>query len=138
ILPEKFLDGLRTLLREVFMHQAQRLTECAHGFAISPVTREEQPVRTESIPDFIQPRTIKAELARDSSARSHPAALLIDALKDLGDLYIHLLAFSEFAKSLLVSSAGRRFVGDRRARQVVNHNPEARNLVGDSQQIRDI
>src|SRR5580704_4719347 len=120
------------------MNQAQRLAKCAHGFAVGPVTREEQPVRTEGLPDFIQPWTIKAQLTPDSSAGSHPMALLIDALKDFGDLYIHLRAFSEFSKSLLVGSAGPRFFGDRSARQVIDHNPQGGDLVGDSQQIRDI
>src|SRR5205085_5120116 len=98
----------------------------------------EQPVWTEGLPDFIQPWTIKAQLTRDSSARLHPAALLIDALKDFGDLHIHLSAFSEFSKSLQVGSARRRFVGNRSPRQVVNHDPERGDLVGDSQQVRDV
>src|ERR1700688_2934074 len=120
------------------MNQAQRLAKCAHRFAVGPVTREEQPVRTEGLPDFVQPWTIEAQLTRDSSARLHPAALLIDALKDFGDLHINLRTLSEFSKSLLVGSAGRRFVGDRSAWQVINHNPEGGDLVGDSQQVRDI
>jgi hypothetical protein len=113
ILPEELFDGVQALLREVLMDQAQRFAERPHGFAVGPVTCEQETVRTERFPDFIQPRTIKAQLTRDSSRRSDATTILIDALKNLGNLHVYLRAFSEFSKSVQISIAGCTFIGDR-------------------------
>src|SRR5882724_1311221 len=68
ILPEEFLDRPRIFLRNIAMHQCQQLAKAAHGFAVGPVAGKHQPVGAEGLPDFVQPRAIKIQVARDAPA----------------------------------------------------------------------
>src|ERR1035437_8592932 len=135
VLPEELLHNVLSPAGEILPNEVKCFRERPHRFAVRPVTAEEQPVRAENFIEFIKRWAVETQVARDSTTRSGPPAVLVDTLEDFGDLDVHLGALSKLLPRSLVSAASRRCLRDLGVRQVIDHNPELRNLVGDSHEV---